>query len=119
MHTLPRSVVLGVGAGFVSGLFGVGGGLIVVPGLVLLMAFDQHRAHATSVAAIVASAAAAAVPFAAGGEVRWGYAWLLLTGSLAGAVVGARIIGHLSPVWLARALVVLALVAAARLGLAS
>jgi uncharacterized protein len=119
---MPRplaAVLLGLAAGFFSGMFGIGGGLVMVPALVVFMSLPQHRAHATSMAAIVLVAAAAAVPFAASGEVAWRYTVWLLAGSLVGAVVGARAISRISATWLARGFVVLALAAAARLGFGS
>ena len=87
----------------------------MVPGLVLLLGFEQHRAHATSLAAIIASATSAGVPFMLDGEVAWGTAGLLLIGSTVGAALGARHIVRISPVWLARGFVVIALFAAADL----
>ncbi len=119
MRRIAAGSGLGLAAGFVGGMFGVGGGVVLVPGLVLLLGFEQHRAHATSLAAIVASATAATVPFMVGGEVKWGYAGLLLIGSMAGAVLGARRIARISPVWLARAFVVVAFLAAADLWLSA
>lgn len=115
MSKTLRAALLGIVAGVVSGLFGVGGGLVMVPGLVLFLGFDQHRAHGTSVAAIVASASAALIPFTVDGDVEWVTAGYLLIGALAGAFVGVRIIGRIPPVWLARAFVVLALASAVRL----
>ncbi len=53
----PRRILLviatGVGAGFLSGLFGVGGGLVIVPALMAVLRMDQRRASATSLAAII------------------------------------------------------------------
>ena len=112
MQRIAGAATLGLGAGIIGGLFGVGGGIVMVPGLVLLLGFEQHRAHATSLAAIVASATSAGVPFMLDGEVAWGTAGLLLIGSIVGAAVGARHIVRISPVWLARAFVAIALVAA-------
>ncbi len=112
-----RAAGLGILAGFVGGLFGVGGGIVVVPGLVLLLAMDQHRAHATSLAAIVAMASAALVPFGVSGDVRWGAALALLAGSAAGAYGAARLMARVPAVWLARAFVALTLVAAGRMAL--
>ena len=48
--SLPRAISLGIAAGVVGGMFGVGGGIVVVPGLVLWLRFGQHRASGTSVA---------------------------------------------------------------------
>lgn len=114
-----KPVALGVAAGFLGGLFGVGGGLLMVPGMVLLMGVAQHRAHATSVAAIVASSTAALIPLALEGEVRWGPAGLLLIGAVVGAYLGARIIDRIPATWLARGFVILVIVAAVRMMLPS
>ena len=46
-------ILLGLGTGLLSGLFGVGGGVLMVPGLVLLFSRQQHEAQATSLAAMV------------------------------------------------------------------
>jgi len=112
MPRVAAAAGLGLGAGFVGGLFGVGGGVVLVPGLVLLLGFAQHRAHATSLAAIVVSASSAGIPFILEGSVHWGYAGLLLVGSSVGAVLGARHVVRISAVWLARGFVAIALVAA-------
>ena len=119
---MPRpalALLLGLVAGFLSGMFGIGGGLAMVPGLVLFLRQPQHRAHATSMAAIVVIAAAAAAPFAVEHEIDWVQAAWLVSGSSVGAVLGARLISRVSPVWLARAFVSLSLVAAVRLGFGS
>jgi uncharacterized membrane protein YfcA len=111
------AIGLGIAAGVFGGMFGVGGGLVMVPGMVLLMSMTQHRAHATSVAAIVAAAAAALVPMALDGQVHWPAAGVLLAGGLTGAYGGARLIDRISPIWLARAFVAIVIAAALRMGL--
>ena len=110
-----RPILLGVAAGLVSGLFGVGGGVIVVPGLVLWFALDQHRASGTSTATIVASATAAAVLFSVGSAVDWSAAGWIFVGSGVGAAVGATALSRVPEVWLTRAFTALLAVAAARL----
>lgn len=114
MSAAPKAVSLGLVAGFIGGLFGVGGGVIIVPGLVLWLGLEQHRAHATSVATIIAIASAGVVPFAIDGEVRWDHAGWLLIGALVGAYFGARLVKRVPAVWLARAFVFVALVASVR-----
>lgn len=109
--------VLGVAAGVVSGLFGVGGGIIVVPGLVIALNFPQRRASGTSMATIVASAAAAVVVFAVNHQVDWPAAGWLGAGSIAGAWLGARYLDHVPERWLTIAFVVLLLLSALRLGI--
>lgn len=91
----------------------------MVPAMVLWLSVSQHRAHATSMAAIIVISAAAVTPFASSGEVEWLKAGWLTLGAVAGAYVGARALARIPEVWLARAFVVLAAVAAVRLGLGS
>ena len=86
---LLKAVALGAVAGMVAGLFGVGGGVVVVPGLVLWLALTQRAASGTSTATIVASSAAAMAAFGLSGSVDWRAAGLILIGSIIGAWIGA------------------------------
>ncbi len=88
---LIRAIALGAIAGVAAGLFGVGGGVIVVPGLVLWLALTQREASGTSTATIVASSAAAMLAFGISGSVDWQAAGLILVGSVVGAWGGAWI----------------------------
>lgn len=85
-------VAIGVLAGVLSGLFGVGGGVIVVPALMAFARMDQRRASATSLVAIAPAAVVGAVTYAAQGEVHWLAALTLAVGSVIGAPLGARLL---------------------------
>lgn len=85
---IARLVAVGLVAGVFSTVFGVGGGIVVVPLLVALLAFRTHVAAATSLAAIAVTATAGTLLYAARGEVRPGYAALVGLPALAGAVAG-------------------------------
>lgn len=87
---LLRAGAVGVLAGVTSGLFGVGGGVVIVPALVALLGFDQRRAHATSLTAIAPVALAGTVGYATGGEVDWVVGAALSVGGVLGALVGTR-----------------------------
>ena len=110
-----RAGALGLIAGFVGGLLGVGGGVIMVPGLVLWAALDQRRAAAASLAAIIAAAGAATVRNGSAGLVDWGVVGLIFVGGGLGAFAGARLLDRVPIYVLARMFVVVLLVAAARL----
>lgn len=86
----PWVVGAGVLAGFASGLFGVGGGIVIVPALTLLARFPYKLATGTSLTAIVPISVAGLVGYAAADEVDVVAAALLTAGSLVGAVVGTR-----------------------------
>lgn len=108
-------LLVGVLAGAASGLFGVGGGTIIVPGLVLLAGVPQKLATGTSLTAVIPIAAAAAYGYAASGEVdvQRG-AWLCL-GALAGTLVGTRLLRKAQDRWLQGAFALLLVVTAARM----
>ena len=92
---------IGLGAGILSGLFGIGGGIVMVPALVLV-GLGQHRAQATSLAAIVPIALVGAALFGRADSVDVGAAIVLSAGSLVGARAGALLMHRLSEVLLAR-----------------
>jgi uncharacterized protein len=71
-----RLVLIGLVAGFFSALFGVGGGIVIVP-LLLLCAWQARAATATSLAAIGITAISGVIAYAAHGDVRVGYAALV------------------------------------------
>lgn len=109
-----RELPLGLVVGLLSGLFGIGGGALAVPGLMWL-GLAQHAAHATSLAAIVLTAAAAVVPFAVEGAVDPLAALFLLAGSLAGVSLGAGLMHKIPERGLRIAFVAFLLVVAARM----
>lgn len=110
-----RTATVGVLAGALSGLFGVGGGVLIVPGLVLLAGMRQHEAHGTSLAAIVPVATGGVIGYAVEGAVDWPAALLLAMGGAAGAVLGARILDRVPEAPLRRTFAVFMLVAAVSL----
>jgi uncharacterized membrane protein YfcA len=91
-----RLGAIGLAGGFLSGLLGVGGGVIMVPLLVLWARFGQREAHAASLGAIIPISAAGVLTFGAAGEIRVGYAVALALGAVVGAQVGARALARAS-----------------------
>ncbi|GAT73831.1 sulfite exporter TauE/SafE family protein [Microbacterium hydrocarbonoxydans] len=96
----PRAYAafIGIGllAGLLSGLFGVGGGTVIVPLLVLLLHFNQRLAAGTSLAAIVPTAAVGVVSYAVHDSVAWIPALILAAGSVVGAQIGTRMLPRIS-----------------------
>ena len=93
---LVRLALIGLVAGVFSTVFGVGGGIIVVPLLIWLVAFPAHAATATSLGAILLTASAGVAFYAARGDVRVGYAALVGLPAVVGAVVGTSVQRRLS-----------------------
>ena len=88
-------VVLGLAAGFLSGMFGVGGGILIVPGLLLILKFNQKLAAGTSLAAILPLALVGVVSYAINGNVSLTAAILVAVGSVFGARIGTRLLRKL------------------------
>jgi uncharacterized membrane protein YfcA len=82
---------IGVAAGFFSALFGVGGGIVIVPLLVLLAGFAPGQATATSLAAICITALFGMVSFGVLGEVSWTDAVIVGLPAVAGTIAGTRL----------------------------
>ncbi len=86
---------MGLAAGVLGGGLGVGGGIILVP-LLVWVGFDQHRAHATSLAAIVLIATAGAISFGLSGEVNLSMGITVGIGGIVGSVIGATVMHRVS-----------------------
>ena len=91
---VAKLAAIGVAAGVLSGLLGVGGGLVIVPALVLFVGVSQHRANATSLAAIVPISLVAAVLFGGARSVDVAVGIPLAVGAVVGVTVGAAAMGH-------------------------
>ena len=91
-----RLIGIGLVAGVFSSLFGVGGGIVIVPLLIALLAFPAHQAAATSLGAIGITALAGAMLYAFRGEVRVGYALLVGLPAAVGALAGTGLQQRLS-----------------------
>jgi len=91
-----QSLVVGILAGILAGMFGVGGGFLMVPLYVLWVGLDQRRSHATSLAAVLPIAVAGAIGYSASDYVDWNATAALLAGSIFGAIYGVKLLGQVS-----------------------
>ncbi len=115
LHIEPwKLVLIGFVAGVVGGGLGVGGGIVLVP-LLVVVGFDRHGAHATSLAAIVLIAVTGALSFGLSGEIGLGLGVTIGLGGIAGSVVGATVMHRASPRSLTIVFAVVLLVAAIRM----
>ena len=108
--------LIGLTAGVVSGLFGVGGAILIIPGLVLLLGLSQHTAQGTSLAALLLPVGfLGALEYYRRGEVNIPYAAIIAVGLFLGAFVGAKLAGSMGDLALRRAFGVFLLLVSARL----
>ncbi len=97
MAQLPLLLLIGLGSGVVAGMFGIGGGVIVVPALVYLAGFSQHLAIGTSLAILLPPVGLAAViEYYRHGHVDLKVALIVAVGLFLGAWAGARYANRLS-----------------------
>jgi hypothetical protein len=115
----PREVLLliliGAIGGLLSGAFGVGGGIIMVPLLTTMAKLDQRRAAATSLVAIIPAGVVGAITYGLAGHVDVIAAVLIAAGGVAGSFVGTRLLHRLSIRWLRWLFVALLILVAIRL----
>jgi uncharacterized protein len=109
------AIAIGLAAGVVAGLLGVGGGVLFVPGLVIFLGLGQHQAEATSLLAIVPVAIVGTYRQDRYGNVRRHDALVLGLLSLAGAAAGVALANALSGAFLRDAFAILIVLVAAQL----
>ena len=88
--TLPRLVIIGLATGALSGFFGIGGGFLIVPGLMLATGMPILNAVGSSLVAVTAFGLTTAANYAVSGQVDWILAGLFVVGGIAGGFVGSR-----------------------------
>lgn len=116
---MMRVVVVGILAGFLAGLFGVGGGILIVPALVLVAHMDQRLAHGTSLAAVLPISVASLATYWSHDNVDWTVALFLAIGAVAGAVLGTKLLHVLPQRVLAISFIAVLIVSAIRLFIAT
>ena len=95
-------ILVGLAAGTVSASLGVGGGVLIVPALVIIYSFDQHVAQGTSLAVIVPTAVVGAIVHARAARVVWSYAIPLGIAGVFGGMLGGSVALTLDETWLRR-----------------
>ena len=95
-HQALRTGVVGLGVGLLSGFFGIGGGFLIVPGLILATRMPMINAVGTSLFAVGVFGLTTALNYAASGLVEWRVAVEYILGGMAGGFIGLRAAGLLA-----------------------
>lgn len=93
---LPRLIGFGFGVGLLSGFFGIGGGFLIVPGLMMATGMPLVNAIGTSLVALTGFGLTTSASYAMSGLVDWRLALLLLSGGAFGSMLGATLGKRLS-----------------------
>jgi uncharacterized membrane protein YfcA len=90
-YLLPRLIGMGFAVGTLAGFFGIGGGFLIVPGLMLATGMTLSSAVGTSLVAVTAFGLATAASYGVSGLIDWSLALLVVGGGALGAMAGARL----------------------------
>lgn len=110
-----KAAFAGFITGLAGGLFGVGGGIVLIPLLTGMFGLTQHRAHGTSLAVIVFTAISGVIVYAMNGRVEWIEAGIMAVTSVLTARFGARLAARTSKAGLLRAFAIFVALTALRL----
>jgi uncharacterized membrane protein YfcA len=108
-------VLTGVVGGLLSGLFGIGGGIIMVPMLISVARMDQRHAAATSLVAIIPTAIAGSLTYLANGQIDLIAGLIIAVGAVGGAIIGSALLKRIPLVWLRWMFIALTLAVAVRM----
>lgn len=107
--------VAGILAGFINGLLGSGGGVLIVLYLTIFARVGRKNSQATAIAVILPLAILSSVIYAKGGYVAWSHLWKVSVGGVAGAILGAILLNKLNPKFLKKLFGVFLVIAGVRM----
>lgn len=95
-----KIIPIGLVVGLANGLFGAGGGTLLVPALQKFLKLDTHKSHATALAVILPLSVISAFIYIWGVDVDWKVVMLVSAGGVCGGVIGAKLLNKLAGWWL-------------------
>lgn len=107
--------VAGLLAGFINGLLGSGGGVLIVLYLTIMAKTGRKNAQATAIAVILPMAILSSIIYARGGYVAWSHLWKVSAGGVAGAILGAVLLNQLQPKFLKKLFGIFLIIAGIRM----
>lgn len=92
-----KLISIGIITGLINGLFGSGGGIIVVPALIFLLGMDDHKAHATAISIILPLSIISTIIYFINGSIPFKVAISVAIGGVLGGYIGARTLNKIPP----------------------
>lgn len=115
MNKTLKSAFIGMVTGFANGLFGSGGGTIVVPCMERIMNITAHKSHATAIAIILPLSILSMFIYFRSVDILWTEAILVSLGGAVGGLTGAKLLKKISGKWLHKIFGLFMLAAAVRM----
>lgn len=112
---LGKVIIIGAITGIVNGLFGSGGGTIIVPALVFLLHLEDHKAHATAISIILPLSIVSTIIYFKNGAIKFDIALMVAIGGIVGGFVGAKVLNKIPSKILRKIFGVFMIVAAIRM----
>lgn len=94
--SLIKVLVIGFIAGLCNGIFGSGGGTILVPAMVLILGIRENKSHATAIAVIMPLSVISSFFYISANDVNWNLTYKVAIGSIIGGYIGSRILNKFS-----------------------
>ena len=110
-------IIIGLAAGILSGFMGVGGGVVMIPLMVMLLGFNQHEAQGTSLAvlAVPVTFLAAYTYHNSGSPINWKYALIIALTFVVGGLIGSKFAVSINQTLLKRIFGVILIIAAIKM----
>ncbi len=90
---------IGILGGFVSGFFGAGGGLIILPALIRIVKMDEYKARGTTLASILIAILVSAIFYSRYNYFDWGMSIKVAIGGIIGGFLGAKLVKKIPKIW--------------------
>lgn len=110
-----KFLLLGFTTGLVNGLFGSGGGTILVPGLFFVFGIEEYKAHATALSVILPLALVSTFIYMRSGIILWNVSLKVISGGLIGGYIGARLLSKIPDHLLRKIFAIFMIIAAIRM----
>lgn len=94
------ALIIGLGIGILSGIFGAGGGVLILLALIIILSFPLHKAIGTSTLIMAITALSSAIGYGVRGNIDYSLGCLIAIGSIAGGIVGSRYANKINEVTL-------------------
>ena len=110
-----KNTIIGILTGFINGIFGSGGGTLLVPILNNIIKIEEHKSHATALSVIIFLSSASSVIYISKGTYGIGLTLQVACGSIIGGIIGAKLLSKLTGKFLRISFGIIMIIAALRM----